>query len=142
MPEVGRGRATKIEREKYGKKKKGIQSEWTENTLVQTGLLHDTEELVFVDLTITIAIGLFNHLHQFFVGHVLSNLLGHTTKVAEGNLASLIIIEETEGLEDFLTRIALALLSLKRRKMKFVLGYVINSSRGTKRNRRGEVLKS
>merc|ERR1719263_248150 len=68
--------------------------------------LHDAEEFVLVDLAVTIAIGLVNHLLELFVGHVLTELLGDTLQILEGNLAGLIIIEEAEHLDDLLAGVA------------------------------------
>jgi len=64
--------------------------------------LHDAEELVLVDLAITIAVSLVNHLLELLVGHVLTELLGDTLQILEGDLASLVVIEEAEHLHDLL----------------------------------------
>merc|ERR1719453_247778 len=70
--------------------------------------LHDAEELLLVDLTVAIAVSLVNHLLELLIGHVLSKLLGHTLQVLEGDLAGLIIVEETEHLHDLLAGITVA----------------------------------
>jgi len=54
--------------------------------LVEGGLLHDSEELVLVDLSVAVPVGLIDHLLELLVGHVLSELLGNTLEVAKGNL--------------------------------------------------------
>jgi hypothetical protein len=55
--------------------------------LVQGGLLHDADELLLADLTVTITIGLIDHLLELLISHVLTKLLSHTLQVLEGNLA-------------------------------------------------------
>merc|ERR1712006_36344 len=70
--------------------------------------LHDAEELLLVDLAIAITVGLVNHLLELLVGHVLTELLGHTLEVLEGDLAGLVVVEETEHLDDLLTGVAVA----------------------------------
>merc|ERR1719456_867345 len=61
----------------------------------EVGLLHDAQEFLLIDLTIAIAIGLVNHLLKLFISHALTKLLGHTLEILEGDLARLIIVEET-----------------------------------------------
>merc|ERR1719238_59993 len=68
--------------------------------------LHDAEELLLVDLAITITVGLVNHLLELLVGHVLTELLRDTLEVLEGDLAGLIVVEETEHLDDLLAGVA------------------------------------
>merc|ERR1719478_1954495 len=68
--------------------------------LWESSPLHDAEELFLVDFTVTIAIS--------FINHVLTKLLSHTLQVLERNLLGLVIIEKTEHLDNFLTRIAVA----------------------------------
>merc|ERR1711918_10593 len=70
--------------------------------------LHDAEELVLVDLAITITVGLVNHLLELLVGHVLTELLGNTLQVLEANLAGLVIVEEAEHLDDLLAGVTVA----------------------------------
>ena len=53
-------------------------------------------------------IRLVDHLLQLLIGHVLAELLGDTLQVLEGDLASLVIVEQAEGLQDLLTRVTLA----------------------------------
>merc|ERR1711883_37286 len=64
-----------------------------------TLLLHDAVELVNVDLTIAITVGL--------VDHVLE-LLSHAGGVAEGDLVGVVVIEELEHLLDILAGVLLA----------------------------------
>lgn len=45
--------------------------------------------------------------HQALTADVLPQLLGHALEVFEGDLARLIVVEESEGLEDLLPRVAL-----------------------------------
>merc|ERR1740130_826694 len=70
--------------------------------------LHDAEELLLVDFAIAIAVSLIDHLLELLVGHVFSELLGYALQVLEGDLASLVIVEETEHLDDLLAGIAIA----------------------------------
>merc|ERR1711976_381614 len=74
--------------------------------LRESTALHDAEELVLVDLAITITVGLVNHLLELLIGHVLAELLCDTLEVLEGDLASLIVVEETEHLDDLLAGVA------------------------------------
>merc|ERR1711918_308782 len=66
------------------------------------------EELLLVDLTVTITVGLVDHLLKLLVGHVLAELLGHALEVLERDLASLIVVEETEHLNDLLAGVTVA----------------------------------
>merc|ERR1712094_110272 len=70
-------------------------------------LLHDAVELVNVDLTITITVGLVDHVLELLLIDVLTKLLGHTAQVAEGDLASVVIVEQLEHLLDVLTGVLL-----------------------------------
>ena len=79
------------------------------NTLVQTGLLHDADEFFLADFAITITVGFINHLLQLLIRHVLTQLLSDTLEVPERDLAGLVVVEQTEGLNDLLHRITLTL---------------------------------
>merc|ERR1712196_135635 len=61
-------------------------------------LLHDAVELVNVDLTITITVSLVDHVLEFLIIDVLTELLSNTSKVAEGDLVGVVIVEELEVL--------------------------------------------
>merc|ERR1719265_594482 len=63
-------------------------------------LFHDTQEFLLVDLAIAITVSFIDHFLQLFVSHPLTKLLGHTLQVLEGDLSRLVIIEQTECLED------------------------------------------
>merc|ERR1712178_489699 len=76
-----------------------------------TLLLHDAVELVNVDLTITIAISLVDHVLELLIVDVLTELLSNTSKVAEGDLVGVVVIEELEHLLDVLAGVLLAHLS-------------------------------
>mmetsp|Transcript_7072 Transcript_7072/g.7940 ORF Transcript_7072/g.7940 Transcript_7072/m.7940 type:complete len:210 (+) Transcript_7072:77-706(+) len=76
--------------------------------LVQRRLLHDTQELLLVDLSVAIAVRLLDHLHELLIGHVLTNLLRHTSQVAQRNLSRLIIVEQSERFQHFLPRVSMA----------------------------------
>merc|ERR1719198_1512920 len=73
-----------------------------------TLLLHDAVELVDVDLTIAITVGLVDHVLELLVVDVLTELLGNTGKVAEGNLVGVVVIEQLEDLLDVLAGVLLA----------------------------------
>merc|ERR1712193_142181 len=75
--------------------------------LWESTTLHDAEELLLVDFAIAI-ISLINHLLELLIGHVLSEFLGHTLQVLEGDLAGLVIVEQTEHLDDLLAGIAVS----------------------------------
>ena len=79
------------------------------SNLVQTGLLHDADELFLADFAIAITVGLVNHFLQLLICHVLTQLLSNTLQVPERDLASLIIIEQAESLNDLLHWITLTL---------------------------------
>merc|ERR1719158_13455 len=66
----------------------------------QICLLHDPQELFFIYLAITIAVGLVDHLLQLLICHPLAELLGNALQILEGDLSSLIVIEEPECLQD------------------------------------------
>ena len=68
--------------------------------LEQGGLLHDAEELLLGDLAVTVAVSLIDHLLELLVGHVLTELLSDALEVLEGDLASLVVVEEAEGLRE------------------------------------------
>merc|ERR1711912_121754 len=72
-----------------------------------TLLLHDPVELVNVDLTIAITVGLVDHVLELLLVDVLTELLGDTAKVAEGDLAGVVIVEELEDLLDVLAGVLL-----------------------------------
>merc|ERR1719272_2783753 len=73
----------------------------TDATLLEeVGLLHDSQELLFVHLSISIAIGFVNHFLKLLVSHALAELLRDSLQVLEGDLAGLVIIEEAECLQD------------------------------------------
>ena len=69
---------------------------------------HDSVELIFADLAITIAVGLIDHLLNFVVSHVFSELLGNALQVLERDFACLIIVEEAESLHHLLFGVALS----------------------------------
>merc|ERR1711868_180837 len=71
-------------------------------------LLHDAVELVDVDLTIAITVGLVDHVLELLIVDVLTELLSHAGEVAEGDLVGVVIIEELEDLLDVLTGVLLA----------------------------------
>ena len=72
------------------------------------GLFHDTHELLFSDLAITVSVGFVDHLLNLVVSHVLAELFGDSLQILEGNLAGLVVVEKTEGLQHLLARVALS----------------------------------
>merc|ERR1712184_168132 len=72
-----------------------------------TLLLHDAVELINVDLAITIAVSLVDHVLELLIVDVLTELLSDTGKVAEGDLVGVVIIEELEHLLDVLAGVLL-----------------------------------
>merc|ERR1719174_302631 len=73
----------------------------------EISLLHDTEELLLIDLAIAVAISFVNHLLKLFISHSFSELLGHALQVFERDLPSLVVIEQPEGLENLILRVAI-----------------------------------
>merc|ERR1719504_396506 len=73
-----------------------------------TLLLHDAVELVNVDLTIAITVGLVDHVLELLIVDVLTELLSHAGEVAEGDLVGVVVIEELEHLLDVLAGVLLA----------------------------------
>lgn len=73
----------------------------------QIGLLHYSDELLLVDLPVAVPVGLVYHLLQLFLRHCLSQLPRHSLQVLQGDLASSVIVEESEGLENLLTGVSL-----------------------------------
>ena len=74
----------------------------------QVGFFHDANELFLVNFTITVPVSLVNHLLQLLIAHSLAKLPGYALEVLKRDFSSGVIIEETESLEDFFTRIALS----------------------------------
>merc|ERR1711883_37345 len=70
-------------------------------------LLHDAVELVNVDLTITITVGLVDHVLELLIVDVLTELLSNTGEDAEGDLVGVVVIEELEYLLDVLAGVLL-----------------------------------
>jgi hypothetical protein len=75
---------------------------------VDAGLLHDIEEFLFVDLTVTILVELVNHGLELIVTQVFSKLAGNSAQVTKRNLASVVLIEKLESLQDLLNGVTLS----------------------------------
>merc|ERR1711988_1578162 len=73
-----------------------------------TLLLHDAVELVGVDSTIAITVGLVDHVLELLIVDGLTKLLSHTGEVLEGDLGGAIIVEHLEHLLDVLAGVLLA----------------------------------
>merc|ERR1712138_104651 len=71
-------------------------------------LLHDAVELVDVDLTIAITVGLVDHVLELLIVDGLTELLSHAGEVAEGDLVGVVVVEELEHLLDVLAGVLLA----------------------------------
>merc|ERR1740130_86342 len=69
--------------------------------------LHDAVELVNVDLAGAITVSLCDHVLHLLVIDVLSELLSHAGKVAEGDPGGVVVIEQLEDLLDVLAGILL-----------------------------------
>merc|ERR1712151_31469 len=72
----------------------------------EIGLLHDPQELLLIHFAVAITIGLVDHLLQLLVSHALAELLRHPLQILKGDLASLVVVEEPEGLEDLVFGVA------------------------------------
>lgn len=73
----------------------------------EVGLFHNPNELLLIDLPVPVAIGLIDHLLQLLISHGLAQFSGNSLQIFEGNLASAVIVEESEGLEDLLSGVSL-----------------------------------
>jgi hypothetical protein len=59
----------------------------------EVGLLHNPNELLLVDLPISVPISLVDHLLQLLISHSLAQFSCHSLQVFEGDLASAVIVE-------------------------------------------------
>lgn len=59
----------------------------------EVGLLHDPNELLLVDLSVSVAVRLIDHLLELLIGHSFSEFPGHTFQIFKRDLASAVIIE-------------------------------------------------
>lgn len=75
----------------------------------QVGLLHDADELLLRNLTVAVAVCFVDHFLELVVRHGLSQLPGDALQIAQRDLAGVIVVEQPEGLQDFLARITLSL---------------------------------
>mmetsp|Transcript_34360 Transcript_34360/g.58296 ORF Transcript_34360/g.58296 Transcript_34360/m.58296 type:complete len:215 (+) Transcript_34360:1707-2351(+) len=73
----------------------------------QVCLLHNPDEILLADLSITIPIGFIYHFLQLFVRNALPKFHGNSFEIAERNLSSLIVIEQSKRLDHLLPRISL-----------------------------------
>jgi len=83
------------------------QSELGHERSEQVGFAHNTHELLFGNLAITIAVSLLDHLLNLVVGHVFTKLFGDALEVAERDLACLVVIKQLESLEHLLAGVSL-----------------------------------
>ena len=75
---------------------------------IYAGLLHYVEELLIVDLTVAVLVELVDHCLKFVIAEVFAQLARHASQVAETDLASVVLIEQLEGLEDLFNWVALS----------------------------------
>merc|ERR1712187_359893 len=66
----------------------------------QIRLFHDTQKLLLVYFSITVAVGLIDHLLKLLVCHTFAKLLCNAFQILERDLACLIVIEQTERLQN------------------------------------------
>jgi len=77
--------------------------------LKEVSLLHNSDEFLFTDFTITISVSFIDHFLEFFVVHGFTQFLGNSSQVLEGDSASFVIIEQSESLSDFFKGISFSL---------------------------------
>jgi len=77
------------------------------SNLVQGGLLHNRQELLFIDLPILVLVKLINHGLQLVVREFLPELPRHTAQVLQRDSPLLIVIEKLEGLQNLIHRVSL-----------------------------------
>merc|ERR1712183_33507 len=68
-------------------------------------LLHDAQKLFFVHLAIAIAVSLVNHFLKLLVGHALPEFLGNTLEILERDFTGLIVVKQTERLQNLVFRV-------------------------------------
>ena len=73
----------------------------------QVGLLHDSHELLLANLSVAVSVGFVDHFLDLLVSHIFAELLGDPLQVFEGDFASLVIVEKSEGLEHLLFGVSL-----------------------------------
>jgi len=66
---------------------------------------HHLNELLVVDLTITIDISLTNHLIDLIIGELLAEVRHDVTELSSGDVTVAILVEDLESLLDFLLRV-------------------------------------
>merc|ERR1719375_1964512 len=79
----------------------------TNGSSEQVRLLHDPKELLLVHFSISIAVSFVDHLLKLLVGHALAKLLCHALQILEGDLSRLVIVKQTECLQDLILRVAI-----------------------------------
>ena len=73
---------------------------------VNAGLLHDTKELAFVDLTIAVFVEFIDHGLKFVVRKIFTKLASDSAQVAQTDSAAVVFIKQLEGLQNFLHGVA------------------------------------
>ncbi len=68
----------------------------------QVCLLHDSDKLFLADLSISVSVSLIDHFLQFFVSHCLPQLSCHSFQVLQWNLSCIVVIKQSECLQNLL----------------------------------------
>ena len=79
---------------------------WSLKRLEEIGLFHYLDEVLLLDLTITVLISLFNHFPELLISHIFSQLLCHSLKFLEANAAFTFSVKESEGLPYLFLRVS------------------------------------
>lgn len=81
----------------------------TTSYLVECLSSHDVDELLRRDDSITIEVGAIDHLFQLGLSHRLTELTGNTKKIVQSDGTRIIVIEQTEHLQDIILVITIRL---------------------------------
>lgn len=73
----------------------------------EIGLFHDTNKLLLVDFSVSVTIGLIDHLLELLVSHCFAQFSCDSLQILQRDLASAVIIEKSKSLEDLLSWISL-----------------------------------
>jgi hypothetical protein len=71
------------------------------------GLFHDSNEFLFVNLSVSISVSLVNHLLKLFISHSFSQLSCYSLQIFKRNLSSIVVIEKSKSLKYFFSWISL-----------------------------------
>ena len=73
---------------------------------VDAGHLHDSQELLLVDLTVAVLVELVDHGGELLVGKVLSELASNSAQVSQRDLSCVVLVKKLESLESLLHGVA------------------------------------